>query len=111
MIAKVIIKRRFKEDKEQQIIALLNELRSRAMTQPGYISGETLTKTGFPNNLVVIATWQSLEAWHAWRDSEDRRRFEAMLELYLERPAEYEEYLLGTPLATEKSKVRGPEKL
>jgi heme oxygenase (mycobilin-producing) len=103
MIAKVIIKRRFKEDNKQQIIALLNELRSRAMTQPGYISGETLTKTGFPNNLVVIATWQSLDAWHAWRDSEDRRRFEAMLELYLERPTEYEEYLLGTPLATETS--------
>ena len=103
MIAKVIIKRRFKGENRRQIIALLNELRSRAMNRPGYISGETLTRNGFPNNMVIIATWESLDAWHAWRDSEDRRRFEAMLELYQERPTDYEEYLLGTPLSTEDS--------
>jgi heme-degrading monooxygenase HmoA len=103
MIAKVIIKRRFKDGKSRQILALLNELRSRAMNQIGYISGETLTKSGFPHNMVIIATWQSLEAWHAWRDSDDRKRFETMLELYQERPTDYEEYLLGTPLSLEKS--------
>ncbi len=98
MIAKIIIKRRFKADKTRQILALLNELRSRAMSQPGYISGETLTKSGFPNNMVIIATWQDIASWQAWRANEDRIRFEAMLELLQERPTEYEEYLLGTPL-------------
>ena len=106
MIAKIIIKRRFKGDKTRQILALLNELRARALTQPGYISGETLTKSGFPDNLVVIATWQNIAAWQDWRANEDRKRLEAMLELYQERPTEYEEYLLGTPLHLNHPPIR-----
>jgi heme-degrading monooxygenase HmoA len=97
MIAKIIIKRRFKEGKTRQILALLNELRSRAMLQPGYISGETLTKKGYPNNMTVIATWQSMEDWYRWRENEERAKFEAMLEVFQERPSEYEEYILGPP--------------
>lgn len=101
MIAKILIKRRFKEGKTRQIVTLLNELRSRAMHQPGYISGETLSKKGFPNNMVIIGTWQSMEDWHRWRDSEDRNKFESMLELYQVRPTDYDEYILGTPLTVE----------
>lgn len=99
MIAKVIIKRRFKAGNTRQIVALLNELRSRAMTQPGYISGETLTKKGYPQNMVVIATWQSFEDWDSWRQNEERKKLEAMLDVYQERPTDYEEYLLGSPLS------------
>jgi antibiotic biosynthesis monooxygenase (ABM) superfamily enzyme len=98
MIAKILIKRRFKEGHTPQIVALLNEIRTRAMTHSGYMSGETLVKTGYPNNMVVISTWQNVEDWYHWRDSEDRKRFEAMLEVYQERPTEYDEYLLGSPL-------------
>ena len=97
MIAKIIIKRRFKEGKTRQILTLLNELRAKAMQQPGYISGETLTKKGFPNNMVVIAAWHSMDDWHRWRDSNERNKFEAMLDVFQERPAVYEEYLLGPP--------------
>jgi heme-degrading monooxygenase HmoA len=103
MIAKILIKRRFKEGKTKQIVSLLNEIRARAMHQPGYISGETLSKKGFPLNMIVIGTWQSLEHWYRWRDSEERKRFEAMLELYQERPTDYEEFLLGTPLGAEEA--------
>lgn len=99
MIAKIIIKRRFKPGKTRQIVAILNELRSAAMQEIGYISGETLTKEGFPQNMVVIATWQTMEDWHRWLNNDKRKKFEAMLEVYMERPAEYEEYLLGTPLS------------
>lgn len=103
MIAKIIIKRRFKEGHQRQIFALLNELRSRAMSQSGYISGETLTKSGYPNNLVVIATWQTMNDWHVWRESSDRQKFESMLEIYQERPTEYEEYFLGISAANQAS--------
>jgi heme-degrading monooxygenase HmoA len=99
MIAKIIIKRRFKEGRTRQIIALLNELRSRAVREPGYISGETLTKQGYPNNMVVIATWQTMEDWHRWQEKEERKKFEAMLEVYQERSTDYEEFVLGTPLS------------
>ena len=101
MIAKILIKRRFKEGKTPQILSLLNDLRARAMGQPGYISGETLSKKGFPLNLIVISTWQSLEHWHEWRDSQERRQLESILELYQTRPTDYEEFLLGTPLSSE----------
>ena len=95
MTAKIIIKRRFKKGHQRQIMALLNELRTKAMPQSGYISGETLTNKDFPNNVVVIATWDSMEAWYAWKESRDRYKFEAMLEMYQERPTEYNECYLG----------------
>lgn len=98
MIAKILIKRRFKEGHAPQIVALLNEIRARALTQPGYMSGETLVKNGYPNNMVVISTWRSMQEWYQWRDSEDRQKFESMLEIYQERPTDYDEYLLGSPL-------------
>jgi heme-degrading monooxygenase HmoA len=99
MIAKIIIKRSFVDDKTPQIVALLNELRARAINQRGYISGETLIKSGAPNYMVVIASWQSPEDWHTWRDSDERNKFEAMLGAYQQGPTEYEELLLGTPLS------------
>ncbi len=101
MIAKILIKRRFKPGNAPQIIALLNDIRSLAMSRPGYQSGETLIKYGFPNDMVVISTWGSLEAWQAWKNSDDRKNFEAMLEVYQEGSTEYEEYLLGSPLHME----------
>ena len=75
---------------------------ARAMLQPGYISGETLSKSGFPNNMVIIGTWQSMDDWYRWRDSEERNKFEAMLEIYQERPTDDEEFLFGTPLSISK---------
>jgi heme-degrading monooxygenase HmoA len=98
MIAKILIKRKFKDGHTPQIVALLNEIRSRAMNHPGYMSGETLVQTGHPNNLVVISTWRSQEQWQRWRDSDERNAYEMMLEAYQEGPTEYEEYLLGSPL-------------
>jgi heme-degrading monooxygenase HmoA len=96
MIAKIIIKRRFVKENTPQILSLLNKIRSIAMEQPGYISGETLTQKDFPENMAVIATWQSMENWLAWKNSEARQTYEAMLEIYQTRPTQYEEYLLGT---------------
>lgn len=99
MIAKILIKRRFKEGNKKQILALLKEMRSKAMTFPGYISGETLMQPDYPNNMIIICSWQSLENWQNWKNSPERKKYEAMLELYQTRPTEYEEYLLGTSIS------------
>jgi heme oxygenase (mycobilin-producing) len=101
MIAKILIKRRFKAGHTPQIVALLNEIRTRAMHQAGYFYGETLVKKNYPQNLVVISTWRSLEDWHRWRDCDERKKFESMLEIYQERVTDYDEYLLGSPLHQE----------
>lgn len=96
MIAKIIIKRRFVDGKSKQIIALLNEMRSKAMSFPGYMSGETLSKKEFPLNMAIISTWQTMDDWLRWKESQERKKFEEMLEIFQTRPTEYEEYLLGT---------------
>lgn len=98
MTAKILIKRRFKPGNSPQIISLLNEIRTMAMNQYGYLSGETLHKSGESDQMVVISTWRSIEDWYLWRDSEQRKQFESMLEIYQDGPTQYEEYIVGTPL-------------
>ncbi len=96
MIAKIIIKRRFTKENRPQILSLLNKIRTIALEQPGYISGETLMQPNFPENMAVICTWQSMADWERWRNSEERKKYEEMLEIYQTRPTEHEEYVLGT---------------
>ena len=96
MIAKIIIKRRFTKENRPQILSLLNKIRTIALEQPGYISGETLMQPDFPENMAVICTWQSMAEWSRWKDSDERKKYEEMLEIYQTRPTEYEEYILGT---------------
>jgi antibiotic biosynthesis monooxygenase (ABM) superfamily enzyme len=98
MVAKIIIKRRFVEGKTKQILALLNEIRSKAMNFPGYMSGETLSKKEFPLNMAVISTWQTMEDWLRWKESPERKKYEEMLAIFQTRPTEFEEYILGTSL-------------
>ena len=95
MQAKILIKRKFKPGKKSEIIALLKELRSRALQQPGYISGETLASEGQPQTLMVIGTWQNMESWHNWKENDTRKTLEQMLTTYQEGSTEYQEFILG----------------
>ncbi len=96
MLAKILIKRRFKKGKTKEIVSLLNELRSKAMEQTGYISGITLSSHGDPQKMLVIGTWQNMEDWLRWKDSQARKALESMLDIYSESPTIYEEYIVGT---------------
>ena len=95
MQAKILIKRKFKPGKKSEIIALLKELRSRALQQPGYISGETLVSEDQPQTLMVIGTWQNMESWHNWKQNDTRQTLEQMLTTYQEGSTEYQEFILG----------------
>ncbi len=95
MVAKILIRRRFKMGKTKEIFALLKGFRSAALNQPGYISGETLTEHNDSQRMLVIGTWENIESWHNWKKNSKRKEFEALLEIYQEGPTEYEEYLLG----------------
>jgi heme-degrading monooxygenase HmoA len=96
MIAKVLIKRKFLKGKSDQVRSVMNNMRSGAMSQPGYISGETLMDHRDPNNKAVLCTWQSLEEWLNWKEKPERKKFEAMLVVFQVGPTEYEEYVVGT---------------
>jgi quinol monooxygenase YgiN len=95
MNAKILIKRKFKKGKQKEILALLRELRSGALHQPGYISGETLTSTENPRTMMVIGTWHDMESWYDWKRNNTRQTLEQMLETYQEGSTEYQEFKLG----------------
>ena len=101
MAVKVIIKRRFKEGRANEVLALLKKFRSEAMDQEGFITGETLIGFDDPRKVLVIATWLSRGDWLKWKDHPGRKANEALLAPHLEGPTEYEEYVHG-PYPTRK---------
>ncbi len=84
---RVIIERHQKEAKKGELIHLLRELRTSAIHQPGYISGESLASIEDASIVSVLSTWQSLNDWRNWAQSETRARLEKQIEpLLTERP-------------------------
>ena len=95
MAVKVIIKRRFKEGKTAEAFALLLKFRHSAMNQRGYISGETLSNHYDPRSIAVISTWQTIEDWINWQESDGKIDYETQLDKLLKEPVTYEIYDLG----------------
>jgi len=100
MAVKVFIKRYVKKGKTKEAVELLKDVRSHALKQPGYISGETLINHYDPCNITVISTWQTIDDWISWQESDERSAKEDQLEGLQEGPANFEIYDLG--LASEK---------
>ena len=95
MAVKVFIKRNVKKGKTQEAVELLKEVRSYALKQPGYISGETLINHYDPCNITVVSTWQTIDDWIRWEESDERSAKENQLEGLQEGPADFEIYDLG----------------
>ena len=95
MAIKILIKRRFKENTAHQAFALLNDFRHDAMGQPGYISGETWVNHYDNCQITVVSTWQTVEDWIRWEESDEREALEAKLKNILSSPARFEVYDVG----------------
>lgn len=95
MAVKIFIKRHVKEGKTQEAVELLKDVRSRALKQPGYISGETLINHYDPCKITVVSTWQTIDDWIRWEESDERSAKEDQLEDLQEGPADFEIYDLG----------------
>ena len=76
---RVMIEQHCQSGKEAQFRDLLIELRSMAMRQPGYISGETLRELINPSLFKVISTWSTLKDWKTWQASPQRLLIEEMM--------------------------------
>ena len=92
MAVKIFIKRYVKKDKTQEAVELLKDVRSQALKQPGYISGETLINHYDPCNITVVSTWQTIDDWIRWEESDERSAKKDQLEGLLEGPADFEIY-------------------
>ena len=95
MTVKIFIKRHVQEGDMTVALSLLSQFRITAMGRPGYISGETLVNHYDPRSVTVVSTWQTVEDWIDWQESEERARNEDRLEEMLEQPTKYEVYDVG----------------
>ncbi|RLC71503.1 MAG: antibiotic biosynthesis monooxygenase [Chloroflexi bacterium] len=87
MTVKIIIERTVEADKQGELLDLLKQLRSRAVLQPGYVSGETLTSVDKPGTHLVISTWHTLQDWKAWEKHPDRLKILEKIEALLTTPS------------------------
>jgi len=95
MAVKIIIRRKVPKGKEGELLPLLLELRTRATTRPGYVSGETLRNVNDPEDYLVISTWQSTEVWHAWEESRARKEIQERIDALLGEKSLYGIYFYG----------------
>ena len=79
-MVRVIIERRSKPNKEVELESLLIELRTKAIQQRGYVSGETLRSMEDPS------LWLDVNLWKAWEASPERQEIIGKMEPLLTVP-------------------------
>ena len=92
MTVKIIIKRTVPDEKENELMPLLKELRNLGVNQPGYISGETLKNVDNPNEVMVISTWRSAADWNEWVRNDRRKEIQDQIDFLLQATTEYSVY-------------------
>jgi heme oxygenase (mycobilin-producing) len=92
MTVKIFIKRKVEEKNVLELTTLLKRLRSLTLSQPGYISGETLRRLDAPEECMVISTWSSKEEWEAWLANERRKAIQEEIDELLGFTTEYAVY-------------------
>ncbi|MBA7704755.1 hypothetical protein ES703_113573 [subsurface metagenome] len=80
----------------EELIRLLMQLRTAAIHQPGYITGETLVSTEDPSIITVLSTWRSLDDWKTWEKEEARVKMYWQIEPLLKERARISVYQIMT---------------
>ncbi len=98
MAVEVMIKRKVTPGHQaKQLVPLLLKLRAMALSQPGYISGETLCNVDNPEDCIVISRWETVEDWHRWASSKERAKIEEKIESLTGEKADYSVYAAMVP--------------
>lgn len=92
MAVKIFIKRKVQTDNAAQLTILLKKLRALTLEQPGYISGETLTRIDKTDECMVISTWRSVEDWNSWVNNPKRTEVQTVIDQLLGQQTEYAIY-------------------
>jgi len=92
MTVQVMIKRKWKIDKPEDLLPLVEELHSRAKEQPGYISGDTLKSLEDPEHFLVISKWETADDWKKWLHSKERRDLQGRVDSLIGEKTFYEIY-------------------
>jgi heme-degrading monooxygenase HmoA len=92
MTVKIVIKRKVSKDREKELLPLIKELRILTTSQNGYISGETLQRIDKPGETVVVSTWETVEDWNRWVNSQERAALQNKIDILLGQETKYEIY-------------------
>jgi heme-degrading monooxygenase HmoA len=76
----------------EDLRALINQLRSMTMGQPGYIAGETLQRVDLPGESLVVSKWQSIDYWQQWIESKGREEIQTQIDQLVGEETRYEIY-------------------
>jgi heme-degrading monooxygenase HmoA len=93
MAVKILIKRYIGQEVAPVVRPLIVELRAHAMKHHGYISGETLKCIDRPGEYLVISTWDSLDDWEKWLNSQERILLEDKIDSITGKTTEYATYV------------------
>ena len=94
MAIEVLIRRRFVKEEEVRLAPLVVRLRSLALSQTGYISGETLRciDPAGEDEYLVRSTWRSVEEWKTWLHSNERTAIQNEIDAITGETTEYRVY-------------------
>lgn len=95
MSIKVLITRTVPEEKGMEMLQLFRKMRALAMSQAGYISGETLKSNDRPDVFLVISTWASASDWEAWLLNKERKEIQERIDALLGGKTHYEMFHYG----------------
>ena len=81
MAIRVFIKRTCEDpSKEKELFGLIRKLRSLVPQQPGYLSSKYVKKIDPPKDIVAISTWDTIDDWRKWYESEERREIQSKMD-------------------------------
>jgi heme-degrading monooxygenase HmoA len=76
---RVLIERHIAESLEPVYEERSRKILQRAVSAPGFVSGETLVDTNDPNHRFTLANWRSEADWQRWYGSDERKYLMAEL--------------------------------
>ena len=91
----VLIRRTISDEKKAAklyLAPLIVKLRSLATIQAGYISGQTFSCLSNPGEYLVLSTWNSLENWERWFNSDHRKDLQKQIDDLLGEKTLYQTY-------------------
>ena len=73
MAVSIIIRRSVKDKAiADELAPLIVKLRTRASVQPGFLTDQTFSSIDNEGEYLIISTWNLLEDWNKWMNSEER---------------------------------------
>ncbi len=92
MVVKIFIRRTVTDSTAEELKPLLRKMRGACLSQPGYVTGQTLKRLDRPGERLVISIWSSVEDWETWFTSSERRAVQLEIDTLLGEETTYAIY-------------------